>query len=318
MSESAGDRSDRKFEGVIPAVLSPFEASGLELDESALRSNVEYLLDHGITTVVVCGTMGEDDSLSDTERERVIVLTAEVIAGRGRMVVGVSSSNATDAIDKASQAKRLGAHGLMCLPPRDYEADERELLVFFSALADASDLPVMLYNNPRASRNDLTPALLARAVADNESIVAVKECSGDARRIAALLELNSEIEVLVGGDDWALEGFCAGSTGWVSGCANVAPAECVQLFELCRMGDLDAARRVNARLLPLARLDNDAKLVQFCKAAQDRRGLYGGPTRPPRLELRDDELARVDSAVAALDSTPASSTLQPHAPPVSV
>jgi 4-hydroxy-tetrahydrodipicolinate synthase len=145
---------------------------------------------------------------------------------------------------------------------------------------------------------DMPPALIARLAAEIEQVVAVKECSGDARRIAALS--GEDVEVLVGGDDWALEGLCAGATGWTSGVAVCAPAECVELYDACRAADLERARAVYARLLPLARLDMTPKLVQFFKAAQDALGFTGGPVREPRLELDDADRAVLDAALEAL------------------
>jgi 4-hydroxy-tetrahydrodipicolinate synthase len=157
----------------------------------------------------------------------------------------------------------------------------------------------MAYNNPKASGTDMRPELVAR-LAEIDGVVAVKECSGDARRIAEILNAVDGFEVLVGGDDWALEGFCAGATGWIAGVANVAPRECVELFRLCREGRLEEARLVYARILPLARLDMHPKLVQFFKAAMDLVGRRGGPCRPPRLELTEDERRVVEDAVRAL------------------
>jgi dihydrodipicolinate synthase/N-acetylneuraminate lyase len=141
-------------------------------------------------------------------------------------------------------------------------------------------------------------ALIARLATEVDAVVAVKECSGDARRIPALL--HEGLEVLVGGDDWALEGLCAGAAGWVSGVAVCAPAECVALYDACRAGELERAREVYARLLPLARLDMTPKLVQFFKGAQDALGLTGGPVRPPRLELDADDRAVLRAALEAL------------------
>jgi 4-hydroxy-tetrahydrodipicolinate synthase len=131
-------------------------------------------------------------------------------------------------------------------------------------------------------------------------VLAVKECSGDVRRIPALLAAAPRLEVLVGGDDWALEGFCAGATGWVSGVADVAPRECIALYEACRAGELDAARDVYMRLLPLARFDMTPKLVQYFKAALDEAGLAGGPCREPRAPLSAAELADLRAALAVL------------------
>jgi 4-hydroxy-tetrahydrodipicolinate synthase len=158
----------------------------------------------------------------------------------------------------------------------------------------------MLYNNPEASGVDLDAASIAAIAAAVPGVVAVKECSGDVRRIPALLAAAPQLEVLVGGDDWALEGFCAGATGWVSGVAVVAPRECIALHEHCRAGDLVSAREVYQRLLPLARFDMTPKLVQYFKAAQDEVGLAGGPCRAPRLPLTDQERANLMDALAVL------------------
>ncbi len=164
----------------------------------------------------------------------------------------------------------------------------------------------MLYNNPEASGVDLLAPAIVAISARVEGIVAVKECSGDARRIPALLAAAPHLEILVGGDDWALEGFSAGSTGWVSGVADVAPRECVALYEHCRAGELEPAREIYQRLLPLARFDMTPKLVQYFKAAQDEVGLAGGPCREPRLPLTAQERADLAAALAVLhESVPA-------------
>jgi 4-hydroxy-tetrahydrodipicolinate synthase len=187
----------------------------------------------------------------------------------------------------------------MLTPPLGYEGDAREIEAFYAEVAGAAGVPVMAYNNPKASGTDMQPALIARLGAI-EGIVAIKECSGDARRLAEILNATDELEVLVGGDDWALEGFCAGATGWISGVGNVAPRESIDLFRLCVEGRLEEARAVYARVLPLARLDMRPKLVQFYKAGMDAVGREGGPCRPPRLPLTDSEQREVEEAVAAL------------------
>jgi 4-hydroxy-tetrahydrodipicolinate synthase len=163
----------------------------------------------------------------------------------------------------------------------------------------------MAYNNPASTGSDMAPELLARLWEEVDGVVAVKECSGDARRIPALLHAAPGLEVLVGGDDWALEGFCAGATGWVSGVADVAPAECVALWEACRAGELEHARELYRRLLPLARFDMTPKLVQYFKAAMDERGLAGGDCRPPRLPLGEAERAELHAALRVLEGVPA-------------
>ena len=287
-----------RFEGVVPAVLTPFDADG-EVDAGALGRNAEWLLDSGATGFVGTGTMGEAQSLSPAERRFVIETLVEASGGRVTVTAGVSSETPARSIAFAADAAAAGAGALMLLPPLGYEGDAREVEAFYRAVAGATDLPIMAYNNPKASGTDMPPALIAR-LAEIDGVVAIKECSGDARRLAALLNATDELEVLVGGDDWALEGFCAGATGWVSGVADVAPRDCVALYEACRAGDLDTARGIYRRLLPIARFDMTPKLVQYFKAAMDEVGLAGGACRPPRLALTADERAALTDAMAVL------------------
>jgi 4-hydroxy-tetrahydrodipicolinate synthase len=147
----------------------------------------------------------------------------------------------------------------------------------------------------------LPPAeLIARIHAEVDGVVAVKECSGDTRRIPALLHLEGDLEVIVGGDDWALEGLAAGAVGWITGVGVLAPAECVELSDAIAAGELARARDVYRRLLPVARFDMTSKLVQYFKAGQDAVGFHGGPTRAPRLPLKADEVAALEDALAIL------------------
>jgi 4-hydroxy-tetrahydrodipicolinate synthase len=288
-----------RFPGILPAVITPFTTDD-QVDVPALRANVEAVLSGGAAGLVATGTMGEAGSLSDDERRTVIDACVATAAGAVPVVVGVSSGSTTASARYAALAREAGAQGVMCLPPLNYRGDARELAAHYAAVAAGGGLPIMAYNNPEASGVDLTPAAIARLAAGVPEIVAVKECSGDARRIAALVNDDTELEILVGGDDWALEGYAAGATGWVSGVANVAPSECVELQALVEAGRLGEARAVYRRLLPLARLDMTPKLVQYFKGAMDAVGLRGGPTRPPRLPLTEAEREVLHAAVAAL------------------
>jgi 4-hydroxy-tetrahydrodipicolinate synthase len=286
------------FEGVIPAALTPFDEAD-KVDVDALAATAAWLIDTGASGLVGTGTMGEAQSLSRSERRVVIEALVGAADGRVTVTAGVSSETPASSIAYAEDAAAAGAGALMLLPSLGYAGDGAEIEAFYRAVASATDLPIMAYNNPKASGTDMTPALIARLAAI-DGVVAIKECSGDARRLAELLNLTEGFEVLVGGDDWALEGFCAGATGWISGVANIAPRECVDLLRHCREGNLDEAREVYARILPLARLDMRPKLVQFFKAAMDMVGRRGGPCRPPRLALTEAERREVEEAVAAL------------------
>ncbi len=287
------------FAGVLPAVMTPFGA-GLAIDDNELAGSVDWLIGAGASGLVAAGTMGEANALSEAEREHVTEVVVGAAGARVPIIVGVSSETPDRAVRLAHAAERAGARGLMCTPPPSYRADEREIVAFFASVAAAADLPLMVYNNPSVTHNDLSPRLIAE-LSGVDTVSAVKETSGDCRRIAEILDLtDGAMEVLVGGDDWALEGVAAGATGWVSGCGVVAPAESVALFDACIAGSLDRARHIYRHLLPLARLDMEPKLVQYFKAALDEIGRYGGPCRPPRLPLTDPEASRVAAAVMTL------------------
>src|ERR671915_161247 len=288
-----------RFPGIIPAVTTPFDASGV-IDFDGLTGNVTALIDAGVHGVVATGRRGGGGSLSTAERRSVGEAVARAVDGRVPVIAGVSAATPAAAIALAADAAEAGAVALMMLPPLGYRADDEEIVAYYRSVAEAAGLPLMAYNNPEASGTDMGTALLARLFAEIEAVVAVKECSGDARRIPALIDAAPGLEVLVGGDDWALEGFCAGATGWVSGVADVAPHDCVALYEACRAGDLETARGIYRRLLPLSRFDMTPKLVQYFKAAMDEVGLTGGPTRPPRLPLTGAERAALGEAMAVL------------------
>src|SRR5919202_2051581 len=286
------------FPGIIPAVVVPFTEDDT-IDVAALRANVTHLIDGGVHGLVVNGTMGEAGSLSTDERGLVVENVVAHVAGRLPVPVGVSASSTAAACAHARQARAGGAQGVMCLPPLLYPGTTEELAAHLAAVAEAAEVPVMVYNNPEASGTDLTPDVIAELAAAVPGIVAVKECSGDARRIAALLG-DTELEILVGGDDWALEGLAAGATGWVSGVANVVPADCVKLADLIAEGQLPEARALYQRLLPLARLDMTPWLGQYFKGAMDAVGLTRGAPPPPRRPLGAAQQAVLREAVEAL------------------
>jgi 4-hydroxy-tetrahydrodipicolinate synthase len=297
------DAPSRPFTGVIPAVVTPF-TDDLAIDFDGFAGNVEHLVACGVRGIVVTGTMGESDTLSRDERRALVRFAVERFGDRTTVVAGISGNTAEIACGYARDAEAAGVQGLMCLPPVTYDGDEDELLAFFEEVTGATAVPFIVYNNPGASHTDMSAELVAR-LAGLETVVAVKECSGDVRRIARILELASDpIDVLVGGDDWALEGTAGGAVGWISGCANVAPRECVALVEACQEGNLELAQQINKAMLPLARLDMTPKLVQHYKLGLDLIGRRGGVSRAPRRALREHEAAEVRVALQALEACP--------------
>ncbi|HEX5193916.1 MAG TPA: dihydrodipicolinate synthase family protein [Solirubrobacteraceae bacterium] len=283
--------------GVHPAIVTHFDGE-LNVDHDAVAAEVQRLIAGGVDGIVACGTMGEANSLSRSERSEVVRTAVAAVDGRVPVCVGVSAPSAEHAAGYARDAAAAGADGLMSLPPLLYRADRHELREYLAAVCAATDLPLMLYNNPEASGVDLEPELLADLTRELPAITSIKDSSGDARRIAELLGRCDGVDVLVGGDDWALEGACMGAAGWVAGVAVVLPERCVELWRLGVAGELDQARPLYAELLPLARYDMTAKLVQYFKAALDEIGIGGGPCRPPRLALTESELRSLREATA--------------------
>jgi 4-hydroxy-tetrahydrodipicolinate synthase len=247
--------------------------------------------------------MGEYRALSELERDEIVGTVLDTVAGRVPVTVGISSDDGATSAHRAARAAALGASSVMSLPPLGYSADEAELTGFYTEIAEASELPVLIYNNPSGAKNDLTPDIIAM-LADIPLVAGVKETSGDGRRFAAIAGLTEPpFELVVGIDDLALEGFAAGATGWVTGCGVVAPVESVELFDAVERGDLARARAMYQRLLPLARFDASPKLVQYYKAGLDLVGQVGGVARPPRLALSATERGAVVAALAHLSST---------------
>ena len=218
------------------------------------------------------------------------------------MVVGVHGPGAHQAKYWAEAAAEDGAHGVLCLPPTLYRANHGEVLAHFEAVASVG-LPVMVYNNPFDTKVDLTPDLLAE-IAQIDNVVAVKEFSGDVRRVLEIRERAPELAVISGADDVVLESLLMGATGWFAGFPNVFPAESARLFELATAGKLDEARALYEPLVAAFRWDSRTEFVQAIKLGMDMVGRYGGPCRPPRgpLSPAQDEQVRADMgrALAAL------------------
>jgi 4-hydroxy-tetrahydrodipicolinate synthase len=293
-----------RFPGIIPAVTTPFTEADT-IDFEGLQANVDALVRGGVHGLAATGTMGESASLELDERREVTAAICEAAGGRVPVLAGIAASTARVATRYALAAQEAGATALMMLPPLNYNGDFRELAAYFSAVGDATGMEIMAYNNPGASGVELSVEMIARLGNEVDAVVAIKECAGETRNIAAIIgATGDDFEVIVGGDDFALEGFCAGATGWVSGVANVLPADCVQLYDACREGDLATAREIYQRMLPLARLDFDPKLVQYFKAAMDQVGLHGGLCREPRMPLTETEQEILAHAMEILGAAP--------------
>ncbi len=275
--------------GVHVALTTPFDAMTGDIDLAALETHAAWLLENGISGLVPNGSLGEYESMDRDERRAVVETVARVTNGRGKLIVGVSAPNWRIAGDHARHAADVGADAVMLLPPTNHASTRAELLDHYRSVAQHG-VPVVVYNNPFSTRTDLTPEIIAE-LGELDGITAVKEFSGDVRRIAEIAERSPHLQVLCGADDLALESAVMGATGWIGGFTGALPRETIRLFELGRLGDVAAALPLYRSLLPLLRWDSGPRFVEAIKYAIDLLGLSaGGAPRPPRRIL--DELDR--------------------------
>lgn len=284
------------WSGVFPAVTTKLKANG-EFDPDAMAHSLERLIENGVSGLIVLPMLGENASLSQAERDAVLDLSVATVAGRVPLLSGLAAISTADATFMAQNAQKRGLDGLMVFPSLAYKTDRRETAAWYSAIGAASDLPIMIYNNPIAYGVDVDVPTLA-LLRDVDTITCIKEESGDIRRVTDLYNAyDDRFAVFCGVDDLILESLALGVTGWVSGMTNAWPKECVQIFNGGREGRFDEVRPLYRLMTPAFHLDTDVKLVQYIKLAEHL--VYGAPAgvRPPRLPLEGEELKRVSAVI---------------------
>ena len=287
--------------GVYPAATTQFTQDGA-LDVDATQKLLTALVDDGVDGLVVLGTCGENNSLTAEEKNTILRAAVEAVGTRVPLVAGVSELTTARAIEYSRDAEAIGIHALMVLPAMVYVPTPEELFVHFRMVADATQLPVMLYNNPPAYRVSIGFETLDKLVPVS-NVVAIKESAPDPRRFTDLFNRYGERYVLLAGlDDVALEGLFLGATGWISGLTSAFPQESVALVKAFRDGDFDRARAIYRWFMPLLHLDAEHDLVQSIKLAEQIMGRGTEHVRLPRLPLqgqrRDDVVAMVEKAAA--------------------
>jgi 4-hydroxy-tetrahydrodipicolinate synthase len=291
--------------GVLPALTTNLRANGA-IDHPALLRHCRWMLDSGCTGLVCCGSLGEAATLSFAEKISVVTTAVKAAAGRAPVVLGIASLSTAEAVALAKAAAKAGASGLMVLPPYTYTTDWREMKAHLTAVFRATKLSCMLYNNPPAYKTDYLPAQIAELAAEFPTLHAVKESSGDIRRVTAIRALvGDRLTLLVGMDDAIVEGIAAGAQGWIAGLVNAFPRESVVLVDAARAGDHTKARAIYEWFLPLLRLDTVPKFVQYIKWIQAELNCGTATVRPPRLPLVGAELANAQAILAlALKTRP--------------
>jgi 4-hydroxy-tetrahydrodipicolinate synthase len=284
-----------EWKGTLPAITTPFTEHGA-VDHRFLAEHSRWLVAAGCTGIIPLGSLGEGATL--TAAEKRAVLETVVAAVDVPVIAGIAALSTADAVELARAAHAAGSRGLMVLPPYVYSTDEREMHAHVSAVIDATPLPCMLYNNPPAYRTDFTPPQIVRLAERHPNLVAVKESSGDVRRITALRALAGDrLAIAIGVDDLVVEAVAAGAVAWVAGLVNAFPRESVALFDLARRGEHERAAALYRWFLPLLRMDTVPKFVQLIKLAQAHVGMGSARVRPPRLALEGAELVEAEAAL---------------------
>jgi len=294
------------WKGVIPAITTNLDATGA-VDHTALGRHCDWLIRSGCTGIVCCGSLGEAATLNFDEKLAIAATCVRAVGNRAPVVLGIASLSTAEAVQLARGAEVAGCVGLMVLPPYVYSTDWREMKAHVSEIISATKLSCMLYNNPPAYKTDFLPEQIAELAAEHSNLHAVKESSGDARRVTAIHALlRDRLTILVGLDDAIVEGVAAGAEGWIAGLVNAFPEESVALFEAAARGDKVRARDIYNWFLPLLRLDTVPKFVQFIKWVQAEVGRGTYVVRGPRLPLDAREIENVRGILAhALKARPA-------------
>ncbi|MEH8017940.1 4-hydroxy-tetrahydrodipicolinate synthase [Rheinheimera muenzenbergensis] len=294
----------QNWQGVYPAISTQFHADG-SINYAANATMLQQLIADGIDGIIALGTVGENASLTATEKREFLQQTVKTVAGRIPVIAGCTEHSAAQAIDYIKAAEQIGVDGIMLLPAVVYRGTDREVLVHYQTVARATRLPIMIYNNPVSYGVDINLEMTA-LLAEEPNIVAIKESTTDTRRITELQSrFGDRFQIFCGVDDIALESVLLGATGWISGLTNVFPRESVMLFKLARAGRIKEAREIYRWFMPLLRLDTIPTLVQCIKLAEQLLGRGSENVRLPRLALQGSEREYVEQVVAqALRSRP--------------
>jgi len=274
--------------GVFPACTTQLKKDQ-SLDLPATARHFEALIESGVSGLIVCGSLGENQTLDPDEKRAVVRCAVETARGRVPVVSGVAESSTRAAIRYMRDVEQLGAVGVMLMPPMSYKGAPRESMTYLRAVAKDGGLPIMIYNNPLSYANDITPALFAE-LADEPKFVAIKESSGNTRRITDLHNaVGNRYALFTGVDDLVLESAILGIDGWVAGTGIAFPKENQYLWDLCVAGKWEEARRIYRWFTPLLHLDTHTKFVQYIKLAVQETGLGHEWVRAPRLPLKGKE-----------------------------
>ena len=285
------------FKGVLPAITTKMTANQ-EVDYAGVKADVAFQIEAGVDGIIVCGSLGEASSLVVAEKLAIAKAAIEEAAGRVPVLLTIAEDSTRAGAALAAEAEKIGVKGLMVLPAMRYLADDREVVAHYRAIAAASNLPIILYNNPLAYGIDISTEMFLE-MADEPKFVAIKESTGDTRRINETIKaLGDRYQLLTGVDDLALESLILGCKGWIAGLVVAFPKETVAIYKLVQDGRINEALEIYRWFLPLLHLDIGAKFVHNIKLCEAIVRGTSPVMRAPRLELVGAEEAHIRAVVA--------------------
>ena len=281
-----------QWKGVMPAVTTKFTGDD-GLDLAMFETNIKAQLEAGVHGIILGGTLGEASTLLEQEKRTLVREAVRIVSGNVPVIMNIAEQTTRGAIETAKKAEEDGAKGLMMLPPMRYKADDRETVTYFKAVANATSLPIMVYNNPVDYGIEVTLDMFEQ-FAECSNIQAVKESTRDLSNITRMKNrFGDRFKILSGVDTLALESLLMGADGWVAGLVCAFPAETVAIYELVQAGRRNEALEIYRWFLPLLELDINSKLVQNIKLAEVATGIGTENVRAPRLALIGEERKRV-------------------------
>jgi len=281
-----------KWQGIYPALTTKFtEFDKLDLD--TFQKNVNAQLQAGIDGLIIGGSLGEASSLTEEEKCVLVKHANQLVKGKVPVILNIAEQTTENAVKQATEAERWGADGLMLLPPMRYKATDEETVAYFGAVAETTDLPIMLYNNPIDYKINVTLDMLGE-LARHDNIQAIKESSRDVTIVTKIINrFGDRYKILSGVDTLALESMMMGADGWVAGLVCAFPEETVAIYHLVKANRVAEAVKIFRWFLPLLELDVSPQLVQNIKLAETVTGLGTEYMRKPRLPLSGKERERV-------------------------
>src|ERR687885_962240 len=282
------------FRGLMPAMVTPFDERG-EIDLGAAEAVVERFIEAGVNGISPLGSTGEFSHLTGEERKRFAKEVVAIVGGRVPLVVGVGSSGTREAVELARHAERIGADSVLVVSPFYWKASEEGLFRHFAAVAEAVEIPVVVYNLPMLTGIDLSPSLIARIATECPNVAGIKDTVTEYAHVVGVLRevkpARDDFSVLIGWEDLILPSLLAGVDGSICAFANVAPELFVELVRSAQSGDLAHAAELHRRVLSLTTLGaySDPPIGAI-KLSMKKLGLPISPTvRGPALPATDEK-----------------------------